>query len=309
MRKPLLLIISIIILISCSQEVENPIADYCWPVVHCLLDADDSVHYLRLGKTFSGTAVKEMIHNEDSLYFKEANVYFDIYHGDFISETIQLEAVKDMERDPGIFPATPFLLYKTDYPIKPGGIGLRIEIPELNRYVKAGIAVRGRPYFSSPPAWTKIIDFSKDGSVRITWNGYEHVRKTTIRLWYLEFTENGTDTCKLDWTREHSDFLLLRNDLLNYMLYWIKEDMQVLARRVLWVDILASGGNYQWYDYMDKKDVVFDLIGRPYSNLTGAYGFVGSRANGGIFKYVLDNQFLDSLAYLPRMAGLKFIHL
>ncbi len=93
------------------------------------------------------------------------------------------------------------------------------------------------------------------------------------------------------------------------MLYWIKEDMQVLARKVLWVDILASGGNYQWSEYMDKKDVAFDLIGQPYSNLTGAYGFVGSRASGGIYKYMLDDEFLDSLAYLPRMAGLKFLRI
>ncbi len=308
MQKIIIPILTIVLFSSCSQEVENPIADYCWPVVHCLLNFEDSVHYVRLGKTFSGTHLDEMINNPDSLYFREANVFFDLYQNDYIAETIQLELTNELERDPGIFPAKPFPLYKTEHPIKPGKIGLRIEIPELDRYVATTINVRGKPYFYYPePGRKKILDFYANTPDRIFWDG-AGLSETTVRLWYLEITENGLDTCKLDWTRKNNDFILWPNDWFEYMLYWIKDDYHVLGRRVISVDILANGGDYRLSQYNAQKDLVFDLIGTPFSNVTGAIGFVGSRAYGGIYSYMPDRQFLDSLSFLPRLERLKFIY-
>lgn len=307
MRRLILFILTLHLLTFCSQEVENPIAEYCWPVVHCLLDADDSIHYLRLGKTFSGSDVDEMIHNRDSLYFSDAKVHFDIYEDDFIIETIQLEEDETLERDPGILPLNPFVLYRTDCDIRPGKIGLRIEIPEINKYVIGSIFVRGKPNFYAPLEGSMTLDLDEDDGAQIGWNGYKLVSETTVRLWYLEFTDNEKDTCHLDWTRYAHKFRLMPNDYFNFIDYSIKQDNQVKGRQVLWVDILASGGNFQWFLYLDQKDVVFDLIGKPYSNITGAYGFVGSRASGGLYRYSLNSEFLESLANLPSLSHLKFI--
>ncbi len=291
-------------LFSCSEEVDHPIADYCWPVVHSFINFEDSVHYLRLGKTFSGSHFQETINNPDSLYFNNADVYFDLYHNDYITETIQLELTNEFVRDSGFFPSEPIPLYKTDYPIEPGRIGLRIALPELDRYIAATIMVRGKPRFSSPePGHKKELNFYSKEHVRITWDG-SGATKTTVRLWYLEITENGIDTCKLDWTRWHSNFILWENDWFNYMLYWIKDDYRVLGRRVIAVDILAEA----LVAYGAQKDLTFDLIGKPFSNLTGAYGYVGSWATGGIYGYLPNRIFLDSLSFLPRLERLKFIH-
>ena len=308
MRKLQLLLLPFILITSCSQEVEHPIADYTWPVVHCFLNFEDSVHYLRLGKTFSGPNPYVMMNNPDSLYYREANVYFDIVKNNHVVETIQLEVVDDLQRDPGVFPATPFRLYKTDHQIDPGSIDLRIELPEEKRYVAATIDVRGKPYFYSPEQGKKkMLEFYKKYATVIHWDGCGRC-ETTVRLWYLEFSENGVDTCKLDLTRNHADFEFKPDDWFNYMLYWIKDDYHVRTRVVISVDILAASGNRQYCSYDAGKDVAHDLIGKPYSNVTGAYGFVGSRASGGLFGYELNRQFLDSLANLPRLAKLKFVY-
>ena len=307
--KKIVFLLVLCLLISCEQDIDNPTADYTWPVVHCLLNCEDTVHYLRLGKTFSGKDVEAMIHNTDSLYFKEANVYFDIMINDLEKKTIQLERVDDMERDPGVLPAEPFSQYRTTEHLKPGIIDLRIEIPEINQYVKASISLRGKPYFSSPdPMYAKVLDFYESRSVRIRWNGCPFARETIIRMWYLEVTENGRDTCKLDWLRLNSSFELEPNSWFELMRHSIKDDPKVKARKLLSIDFLASGGNYQYCQYLEKKDAAFDLIGQPYSNLTGAYGFVGSRAKGGIYGYMPDHEFLDSLSNLPHLKHLKFVH-
>lgn len=308
MRKLIIILPSLLLLSSCSQEVDHPIADYTWPVVHCLLNFEDSVHYLRLGKTFSGSDLDAMMHNQDSLYYREANVYFDIIKNNHVVETVQLEVIDELKRDPGVFPVTPFRLYKTDYQIDPGSIGLRIELPEENRYVATTIGVRGKPHFYYPEQGKKkMLEFYEEYPVRIYWDGCS-ISETTVRLWYLEHTENGIDTCKLDWTRNHKEFILWPDDWFDYMLYWIKDDYRVRGRTVVGVDILAAGGNVQWCQYGDSKDLTFDLIGKPFSNVTGAYGFVGSRSSGGIYGYELNHEFLDSLANLPRLEKLKFVH-
>ena len=308
MRKLINISFFVCLFSSCSQEVEHPIASYTWPVVHCLLNFEDSAHYLRLGKTFSGSDLDAMVHNPDSLYYREANVYFDIVKNNQVIKTIQLEVVDDLRRDPGVFPATPFRLYKTDSVIEPGIIGLRIELPEENRYVAANIGVRGKPYFYSPKqGGKKMLEFYQKYPTRISWDGCG-MCETTIRLWYLEFSENGVDTCKLDLTREHENFEFKPDDWFNYMLYWIKDDYRVRTRVVLGVDILAASGNGQLCGYDAGSQAPFDLIGKPFSNVTGAYGIVGSRASGGLFGYELNRQFLDSLANLPRLESLKFVY-
>jgi len=309
MRRIYLLILPLVIFTSCSTEVVNPIAAYTWPVVQCLINYEDSVHYVRLGKTFSGSDFETIIQNPDSLYYKKANVYFDIVENDHVIETFQLAVTDELQRDPGFFPETPFRLYKTDSALSPDSITLRIELPDENRYVLAGINIRGKPHFSSPdPRLNKLLDFYEDEVVRISWYGCDELAETIVRLWYLEHTENGIDTCQLDWAREGNSFVLDPNKWFDFMLFGIKDDYRVLARSLLKVDILVSAGNYQWCEYHTQQDFTFDLIGEPYSNVSGAYGFVGSRASGGIYGYTPDREFLDSLANLPRLAKLKFVY-
>ena len=173
----------------------------------------------------------------------------------------------------------------------------------------ANIDVMGEPQFYSPdPLDKKFLYFYGDAVVRIGWYGCDASAETIVRFWYLEHTENGVDTCKLDWIRRDTAFILEPNPWFDLMLHSIKDDYKVLARTVLQVDFLVSAGNRQWCEYQAKQDFAFDLLGEPYSNVNGAYGFVGSRASGGIYGYLPDKKFMDSLTTLPRLQSLKFVY-
>jgi len=152
-----------------------------------------------------------------------------------------------------------------------------------------------------------MLEFYQKYPTRIHWDGCG-MCETTIRLWYLEFSENGVDTCKLDLTRGHENFEFKPDDWFNYMLFWIKDDYRVRTRVVLFVDILAAGISSPYGSSGGGNHAQFDLIGKPFSNVTGGYGIVTSRASGGLFGYELNRQFLDSLANLPRLARLKFVY-
>lgn len=298
------------LLAGCSQEVENPVADHTWPVIQALLSFQDSVHVVHVGKTFSGTHVDDMVRNPDSLYFSDAVVLMDIYLDDFRIKTVPLERVDTLLRNPGNLPSAPYTVFVTTEPIYPGGVEIRVEVPSLGHYAQAGVGIRGKPHFTHPnPLGNKRLDFWGEYAVRIVWDGYKEVSETIVRMWYLEITVNGTDTCKLDWVRYSSDFVLEPEKWFDLMNYSIPADNQVLARRLLWIDLVASGGNWQWSQYLVKRDAVFDLITQPYTGpgIAGAYGFVGSRATGELFNCQPDKQFLDSLSLSPRVAHLKFV--
>ena len=309
MEKLLYICILALLLLSCEEDIEHPLAEQSWPVVHCLLDADDSVHYLRLGKTFSGMGLNEVLQDPDTLYYSDALVFFDFFGTGGGLLSVQLEPTEELERAPGIFPASPHRLYKTNYPIPHGrGIAVRIELPEINWYVKGTVWVRSQPRFKYPnPEYKKVLDFYEEEHVRIEWNGFPKVCETTVRLKYLEITENGMDTCHLDWTRYSYNFVLLGEEWIDFMLYMIKEDRHVLVRRILGIDILASGGNEQCADYLVYKDWVIDLIDKPYSNLINAHGILASRASGGLYNYLPDQEFIDTLAHSAKTERLKFV--
>ena len=75
----LLILVLVSQLIACEEDVVSPVAEAPYPVVHCILNRNDTAHYVRLTKTFSGARdALEMAQDLDSLYFKEAYVYFEM---------------------------------------------------------------------------------------------------------------------------------------------------------------------------------------------------------------------------------------
>lgn len=286
-------------------------ADHTWPVIHALLSYQDTVHYVHVGKTFSGSDVEAMVDNQDSLYFSDAEVYMDVREGEFRTHTVRLERIDTLIRDPGVLPPSPYTVYLTSEPLEALSVVIRVVIPSMNHYVRAGVNVRGAPCFTWPEqGGAKQLDFYEEYPVRIQWDGVKLVSETIIRLWYAEQTVNGIETKKLDWVWTDFDFILEPNRWFDLMLYSLKNNDRILARKFLSVDILASGGNWQWGEYVSRRDLVFDLISQPFasSTISGAYGFVGSRASGGLFGWSVDQEFLDSLSWSPRVAGLKFVN-
>jgi hypothetical protein len=247
-----------------------------------------------------------MAQNPDSLYFEQASVFFEYWDGTFIYKTVELQLTDEVVKDPGIFFSGYSLWYKTTEPL-PGSLRLRIWIPEIKTDVIGYIRPLGFPVFTAPDTTRpKILSFFETEPVWIEWSGVAGVSETTIRLNYLNVTDNEVDTCCLDWLRHGCYMALMPNDYLEFISNWLSTGPPVRYRVVLGIDLLVASGDGAVANYLTYKDWGIDIIEKPYSNLYNAYGFVGSRIKGSLTGYLPNEKFMDSLANGKITKHLKF---
>jgi hypothetical protein len=293
----------VFIFTRCEEDVKAPLADRPYPVVYCLLDKDDTAHYVRLTKTFSGPVpATVMAQNPDSLYYKNARVFAEMP-----GKTVEMMPVSEVQRDSGLFFSEYSLLYKTTYRLC-GSVRIHVFLPDFGMEVLGSTFLMGTRVFTEPnPKNKKVLGFYETEPVRIIWNGVEGVCETTIRFKYLEINDSGVDTCHVDWIRKNSDFAIMPVELLEYLNNWIPDKPEIRYRKVLGIDILVASGNGQLADYMRLKDWSIDIAERPYSNLTNAYGLIASRAKGALTDYMPNQRFIDTLVNGEVTRHLRFV--
>jgi hypothetical protein len=297
---PLLLCLSV----GCETDPEAPLARTPYPVVYCVLDINDTAHYVRLTKTFSGPIDPDsMAQNPDSLYYKHARVTMELMDG----AIIDLEPTWEVQRDSGTFFYDYSVLYKTTVRLC-GPVRLVIYLPEYGTEILGHIMVLPPRTFTAPnPQQNKVLGFYEPEPVRIVWNGIEDACHTTIRFKYLEITDTRMDTCFVDWIRKGSDIVLISEELLEHLSKWIPEDSRVSFRKVVGFDLIATTGDKDLADYMLMKDWGIDIIEKPYSNLVNAYGLIASRVTTALTDYLPNQKFIDTLVNSSLTRHLKFV--
>lgn len=297
------LLIAGFIFTGCEENVYAPLAKSPYPVVYCVLNANDSAHYLRLTKSFSGPVdAYVMAQNPDSLYYKNARVL-----AGWCGELTEMQLTDEINRDPGIFFSGYSLLYKTKARFK-GSVNFHIYLPDYGTEIMGGTSVMEPPVVWLPdPKMGKVLSFYEDHYVQVQWDGVEGVCQTVIRFKYLEIKNSEMDTCHLDWTKKSADFAIIPQDLLNFFQHWIKDNPEVRYRKVLGFDFLLSTGNEALASYIYFRDWSIDYIDRPYSNLVNAYGLIASRVNLALKDYVPNQKFIDSLMNSKLTEHLKFV--
>lgn len=293
---------------GCEEDIRPPVAEAPYPVVHCVLNRDDTAHFVRLTKTFSGPVdARIMAQNPDSLYFDDARVFIEMWDHTYVYHTLEMNPTFEMPKDSGIFFSDSSLLYKYSGRLS-GPVRLRIKIPEIQSEVIGYINILGPPSFTAPdPANARILHFFEPEPVRIIWSGVEGVCETTIRLRYLEITQAGIDTCRLDWVRKSANLVLLPADYLQFLVNWIRPNDKVRYRVLKGIDLLVATGDAGMANYLKYRDWGIDIIEKPFSNLVNAYGFVGSRVNGGLTDFVPNQKFMDTLVNSSLTKHLGFV--
>jgi len=297
---------------ACEEDpVIFPETETAYPIVHCLLSTNDTVHYVRLTKLLSGPGDPEVIAKDrDRFYFKEAQVFIETwdYGYDHLISTVQLEPTLEIPRDEGFFNSDYPLLYKTTQKL-PGYLRLRIEIPEINTTV-IGYSYAAYPCTLTTPdsSQKKQLDFFESYPVTISWadDSYFYC-KTTIRFNYLEVTDHSADSCHIDWVRNKGNFTLDGKKMLEYIGTWIHQKNDVRYRKVLGFDFILDYGDHAFKQYTAQKDWMLDVIQKPYTNLINAYGIMAGISTNTIKDFQPNQKFLDSLANCSLTQSLKFV--
>ena len=189
MKKVLFLNIFIILLItnSCKTDFEVNADWKDISVVYCLLNPNDSVHYVKLNKCFLGNeSAYVMAQVSDSSNYANANVKLVsgtlLNSGEFQvdenSQTILLERTYEIPKDPGIFASDNNVMYKT-----PGNA----TILDLEKDYKLEIEIPRKDNIESYTSLIKIDDLrisapsfyfklSETGNTTVEWKSIKNAK-------------------------------------------------------------------------------------------------------------------------------------
>ena len=297
---------------GCNEDpVISPVFVTPLPVVHCILSAEDTAHYVRVTRLLSGPVNPgESAGNADSLYFKDIQVFFEIWDDFFMQRLniIQLGPTFEIPRDSGFFNYNYPLTFKTSERLD-GPVRLRIEIPDRNITAISFGSAPWPPVLEKPnPALKRELGFFEDYPVVIFWgNDSLNYRQTIIRMNYLKVTASGIDTCRLDWKRSGGNLYITGKEYLDYIAAWIMAEQAVIYRKITGIDIIMNYGSQAYKTYITRKDWAFDIIGQPYSNIINGYGVFAGRSTDTVFGFLPNQKFLDTLANDPLTHKLRFV--
>ena len=173
-RKTLLVLSSIALFVSCDNDLQI-IAD--WkdvPVVYGILNAEDSVHYIKLNKAFLGRGDVMMMAQEfDSLHYAGEDVGLRLLEqekawipsenreGWLTISTIELEPTDEFDNKPeGAFSSPTQIIYKSDTEINADALDTaevyRISSDTLIAYTKNPIAILSPVNITRPNSFSPL---------------------------------------------------------------------------------------------------------------------------------------------------------
>ncbi|MCX6227282.1 MAG: hypothetical protein NTV01_21475, partial [Bacteroidia bacterium] len=189
---------------SCRNDFELMATYKDIPVVYCVLNQNDSVHYLRLEKSFLGADnAYEMARQTDSIYYKEASVFLERWADGTMQEQLALERVVNPVRDSGIFTNDPNYLYQSTAPITGNcEYRLNIRIPPTGTEITASTHTANGFRIIKPETYKNNLPFSSyNNYLTVEWISapFTRIYNLVIRFHYLEVFNTDTSHLTADW--------------------------------------------------------------------------------------------------------------
>jgi len=314
-------------LVSCGNDLVIMAPYKGMPVVFCVLNQKDSVHYLRLEKSFLGEAnAYEMARLTDSIYYPEASVILERWADGSMKEQIALTHTLNPVRDSGVFSNDPNYLYQTAAPLKnKTEYRLNILIPSTGAQVSAVTHTVDDFKIVKPESYKKNLAFSSyDNYQTVEWitSPYTRIYNLTIRFHYLEVKNSDTVKLTANWnigefiSRYGSGGELMTVDILQRNFYkWLgnkitkpSPDLQRIADKKA-IDFIFTVGGEELYTFMEIYNADNDTYSEKpvYTNIVNGIGLFSARFEQTVAGKSLSSHSIDSLSYGMYTKDLRFV--
>ena len=331
MKKLILLFIGLILINSCKVDFDINAEWQDRSIVYCLLNQNDTAHYVRLEKSFLGEAdAYEMAQISDSIYYQDAIVRFFKVKNEDIVDTIILTETDEIEKntigfngEPGIFSTENHLLYKTkeilptDYEYQ-----LNIFLPELDKTLSASTVLMKDLYVRKPSTQVlQTVSFVSTKPYQVEFNSVENGRiyGLTIRINYREFYLDGTYEDKhIDWkqsTKTSSNLnkgvdMIMQisgESFFKIMAGTLEESIEI-KREMLGLDFIFVVGTDELNTYIEVNGPSQGIVQEKpaYSNIENGIGIFSAIYDKTIPNKYLSARTLDTLALSDLTKDLRF---
>lgn len=314
--------------LSCSSELEVITEGDSIPVVYCMLNPEDSIHRLRLTKSFIGfDNAYDLAKNPENIYYNDASVTMKI-----VSNNGWPLGIKDFSKDTslvrnaGIFPGYNelFILQASlDYLLNDEfKITLFIRIDDQSIITSEQVFFNKPEVLAPSPSYgTKLSLYSGEPlSMRWTKNQVYKTHAIEFIFNYSEFKNQSETKHSKKFTKHLTTTSLttgINSGELSYqfdsqlLMLWISkivDEIDVDYRSFTSLGFVLLSSTKEFDDYTRPLDISVDRTGLPISNIEGGTGLFALISRTERLNYGLDQRSIDSLAKGNFTKHLRFIN-
>jgi hypothetical protein len=196
---------ALILMLSCQDDM-NINADWeSIPVIYCLLNQNETIHYVKVNKAFLGEAsAAEMAQVSDSLFYDYVEVWIDevtrTNGNDVINRKLEFVAVDNIDKPEGYFANDRNTLYAYEGELSTEYVYLlNVNIPSANITCKSEVelvdgATITKPVLNHPIILTNWSNGSVEMKYRTGNNG--SIYQMVFDFYYIEVDESTGDTTR-----------------------------------------------------------------------------------------------------------------
>jgi hypothetical protein len=318
-----LILASILIGLSCKNELVTIEGGKETPVVYAILSAADSATYIRVEKAFSDPARNafEVAQIADSLYYNDAKVFLVRVKSRDRYELTQVDGnTEGYPRKDGIFAKAPNKIYK----IKTALLGMKpdenwgIEVIRQGKTIaKDSTFVVGSYALIAPVAKTLFFRLDNQFSINIQTDDEEQtgrIYEANVILNIDETLNGKTESKKLVWAFDLIDvrkklgsggkfdsnigFQKRAKEFYDFLGLNLQPVIGI-SRTIKSIDFEVLVGGQEFIDYRTRFNSNSGITGSQtilnYSNKGGSLGFISSRNRVLAKDYILSNESLEAI--------------
>lgn len=306
------------LLSACTEEIDLVAEGEVVPVIYAIFDLSDSVHTVRLSKSFADEkSVNEMIHNQQYLYYDSAHITMGRNQ---TTSGYTFQKIDDLSREEGYFPEYPNPVYQLHQRLNPGLYTLRIDLGDGSEPVVVTTSLISDLVVVYPGPRTKRIYFYDD-PVSFIWfpSGSAYSYEIAFTLVYEEYHEvKGLITKsitysrrifeeEMEWMQDRFKAQIYSDPVYAYFGRMLKVDPQVNYRKPIRLISTVSTADQDLTQFISESSPNIDGRNDNKGNLENALGIVASKFSTSFPNMQLSPKAMDSLRGGRFTKNLNFI--
>ncbi|MCK5820559.1 MAG: hypothetical protein KAH17_01690 [Bacteroidales bacterium] len=307
------------LLYSCSEEINMVSEGEAIPVVYAIFDISDTIHTVRLSKSFADElSVGEMMQDPRRLFFDKPVISLE---RNKTRQNFFFKLNESQERVQGIFPVSPNPIYQLEHELNPGTYTLSIDLGDGSEIILINTHLINELLVTYPSRATKRIYFYDD-PVSFIWlpseNAYSYeIAFTLIYEEEHQVKELNTKSItytrrifeeELEWMQDRFKARIYSDPVFAYFGSQIHKDELVEYRKPLELILTISTADQDLTQFLSENSPSFDSRNSTKGNLENSIGIVASKFSRQFPDMQLSPKAMDSLRRGRFTKDLKFVN-
>jgi len=309
------------LLSSCETDPDISLSASPQAVIFGVFDKNDSVHFLKVGKTFQSEADPVQTADVfDSLYFDEPEIRISITYWTGHRDLVKPLIVTDIPKDAGIFHNPDQILYSFNGRIR-GTLGVSVKYPGIQE-AYGEIRLIDSAGINTPKRAQKYLYLAPDSPIRIQWiipnpkRPPFHWNEIDVVFEFLEETAEITSPRYVhiqntnyyeSTTPLYYELNITYEEFIREVLSQIDDDPKVLRRYFGYHKIIINSGDQNMTNYIKYLNGYNDFDFLAFSNITNGIGLLASRSSSSKDSMLFDHKTRQQLVNENRLKKFKFI--